>query len=121
MAGEIRTGAENVIRELLRREHGVRKCARILFFMDRRQLVDILLGLPDDIVIAIAREMAKLRAHIPDLLVERQKIGEELGALTEVIDLSPPRPSSNPFDFLGPDDLHAVEGLEELGGRLKST
>ena len=42
MAEQVFIGPEEVIRRLLRLEHGVRKCARIMLFMTRKQLMPIL-------------------------------------------------------------------------------
>ncbi len=80
-----------VIRRLLLQEHGVRKCARIMLFMNRRKALSILLGLPEETMLAILREMLKLQVQIKDLQGEFKQLQDELGLLSEVIELEAPK------------------------------
>ncbi|MCK6439042.1 MAG: hypothetical protein L6Q71_02435 [Planctomycetes bacterium] len=104
MPPEVKIGTQELIQRLLRQEHGTRKCARIMLFMNRQQLIPIIIGLPVDVLIAIAREMAKLKSQLVDLMEERERMRSELGLLAEVLDFSPPeRKAHEAFGFL--DDI----------------
>ena len=120
---EVHVGPIQVIWRLLRMEHGVRKCARIMLFMNRQQLIHILVGLPSDILIAISREMAKLKGQLRDINEEREKIRNELGALAEVLDFSSPeRLGHESFEFLDDVDPRAlVELASELDPQTLAT
>ncbi len=115
----ITTGPERAIRRLLQMEHGVRKAARIMLFINRRQLLEIFVRLPDPIVIQLAREMILLRLEIPDLVRERERVADELGQLTEVIDLAPPSSLAvGGLDFLSdcdPQQLARLAATLDLG------
>lgn len=102
MAAEMKIGPRDVITRMLKMESGLRRCARIMMFMDRKQFVDTLIALPDDVVISLAREMAKLKAQIQNMELERETVKKELGQIANIIDLTPPDPQgAKEFAFLG--------------------
>jgi|GEM_PF-5035465 len=102
MGAEMKVGPRDVVRRLLQMESGLRKCARMMLFMDRKQLVDTLIALPDDVVISLAREMAKLKTQIKDMNAELEAVKKELGQVAAIVDLRMPNPAgANEFAFLG--------------------
>jgi hypothetical protein len=113
---ELVSGTPEYIRRLMLEEHGSRKCARILFFFDRKALVEILYELPDETILILAREMARLRGSLTDLQRAREEVEGELRRVTEVIDLDPPSPpGAEGFVFL---DRAEPEELIELARDL---